>query len=121
VLLGAEISDFRGGAPTRHRVRDLSSTGARIDGAASLTEGSMVVVTLGSLIGVAATVAWVRDGDAGLSFETEIDPDSARARSPAPLAPKFAPSVRTTGGGSTAAPTAGWAAQLHDPYRTKRR
>ena len=121
VLLGAEISEAGHGAPTRHRVRDLSPVGARVDAAASLAAGAMVVVSLGSLSGVPATVAWVREGDAGLAFETEIDPEAARARAPAALAPRPAPAAAPRSYVSTAAPTAGWAAQMDDPYRSKRR
>lgn len=116
VLLAAEISESRNSAPTRHRVRDISAAGARVDAADSLAKGSNVVVTLGSLRGVAATVAWAQGGDAGLSFESEINPEDARSR-PAnvtlarplnPATPVTRPAARVT---------AGWAAHLNDPYK----
>jgi hypothetical protein len=80
VLLGAEISGFGGGTPTKHRVRDLSSTGARVDRAGSLKVGSTVLVSVGVLDQVGATVVWVREDTAGLKFAEPIDPEAARSK-----------------------------------------
>ncbi len=93
VLLAAEISGFGGGVPTKHRIRDLSGSGARIDRAGSLKVGSTVLVSVGVLEEVGATVMWVKDDSAGLRFAEPIDPDAARsktivaAKKPAPAAP----------------------------------
>ena len=80
VLLSAQISTFGGAAPTKHRIRDLSATGARVDQASMLSAGATVLVSVGLLEAVGATVVWVKDGVAGLKFAVTIDPDAARAR-----------------------------------------
>jgi len=80
VLLGAEICGFGGGTPTKHRVRDLSSTGARVDRAGSLKVGSTVLVSVGVLDQVGATVVWVKDDSAGIKFAEPIDPEAARSK-----------------------------------------
>lgn len=80
VLLSASILQFGKDATTKHRVRDLSVTGVRIDQAAALQAGATVLVSVGILEAIGATVVWVRDGLAGLKFAQMIDPDAARAR-----------------------------------------
>ena len=84
VLLSAQIATFGGGAPSKHRIRDLSATGARIDQASMLGSGATVLVSVGLLEAVGATVIWVKDGVAGLKFAVPIDPDAARARAALP-------------------------------------
>ncbi|MEG3180750.1 PilZ domain-containing protein [Sphingomonas sp. LT1P40] len=86
VLLGAEICGFGGGTPTRHRIKDLSMTGARIDRAGMLKSGSTVLVSVGTLQAVGATVVWVKDDVAGLRFVEAIDPDAARSKTILPSA-----------------------------------
>lgn len=118
VLLGVEISGFGGGTPTKHRVRDLSSTGARIDRAGSLKAGSTVLVSVGVLEQIGATVVWVRDDAAGLKFAEPIDPDAARSRTFVAPTQKVAPKPETgaaTEGEHGAG--AGWIADLYNPYR----
>lgn len=113
VLLGAEIGGFGGGAPTRHRIKDLSATGARVDRAAGLRAGSTVLVSVGTLEAVGATVIWVREDAAGLKFAEPIDPDAARSRtivSAGRTVPGFTIPRATT-------PTAGWVSGLSSPYR----
>lgn len=110
VLLGAEITGFGGGTPSKHRVRDLSPSGARIDRAGGLRVGSTVLVTVGILQAVGATVVWVKDDLAGLKFAEPIDPDAARSK--AIVAPAAQP--RPTIG------TSGWIGGLDDPYRMRR-
>ena len=68
VMLGALIERFGHGGATRHRVRDLSTTGVRVDQAERLQRGATVLVTVGSLAAVGATVIWVEQGAAGLRF-----------------------------------------------------
>lgn len=108
VLLGAEIRGFGPGAPTKHRIRDLSSTGARIDRAGSLKAGSTVLVSVGVLEQVGATVIWVRGDMAGLKFAESIDPDAARSKAIVAPSPKNEPRHDAS---------AGWVADLNDAYR----
>lgn len=111
VFLSATVERFGGGAPTKHRVRDLSTGGVRIDQAANLQAGATVLVTVGALEAVGATVVWVRDGAAGLAFAHPVDPDAARAK--AAVAPR--PATRPSAAGVV--PTAGWVPNLQNPYR----
>jgi len=97
VMLGALIERFGHGGATRHRVRDLSTTGVKIDQAERLQRGATVLVTVGSLAAVGATVIWVDQGAAGLRFAQPINPDDARAKtfvakpSSAPTRPREEP------------------------------
>ena len=88
VLLSAEIVTFGGAAATRHRVRDISATGARIDQAHTLNPGATVLVSVGLLDAVGATIIWREQDHAGLKFAQQIDPDAARSK--AALPPKRA-------------------------------
>lgn len=110
VLLAAEIAGFGGGVPSKHRVRDLSSSGARIDHASNLRAGSTVLVSVGVLQAVGATVVWVKGDLAGLKFAEPIDPDAARSK--AIVTPAGAPQAHTG--------RAGWIGGLEDPYRARR-
>ena len=80
VLLGAEITGFGGGTPTKHRIRDLSSGGARVDRAGSFKVGATVLVSVGILEQVGATVVWVEGDSAGLRVAEPIDPEAARSK-----------------------------------------
>jgi hypothetical protein len=113
-MLSATIEQFGAlGAPTVHRVRDISTGGVRIDGAGDFRPGATVLVTVGALEPVGATVVWVKDSWAGLKFAELVDPDQARAR--AAIAPlRAGANVRKP---ATAAPSAGWIADLDSPYR----
>jgi len=115
VLLNAEIYRFGSAGSTRHRVRDLSSSGVRVDNAAGLRAGSTIAISVGMLEGFGATVVWVRDGCAGIAFAKSIDPDRARAR--AAVAPKA--TTRTLPTPSEALATAGCLGDLSDPYRAR--
>jgi hypothetical protein len=113
VMLSAAIERFGGGEPSRHRVRDLSTDGIRIDQAVGLQVGATVVISIGALQAIGATVVWIDKGPAGLRFVEPINPDDARAKAvitPRPPA-GAARDVRTSG------PTAGWMPDLHNPYR----
>ncbi len=85
-----------------HRVTNISETGLCIVQAGALDVGSVVVVTIGQVEQVPADIVWVRAGLAGLKFHTPID--VARAR------------LRRAAGQAAAAPSAGWMAELNDPY-----
>ncbi|TVV70227.1 PilZ domain-containing protein, partial [Sphingomonas solaris] len=78
VLLIATIEHDGKQEPTRHRVRDLSTGGVRIDNALVLRVGDTVTVSIGAVHALAATVRWIRDGLAGLAFAAAIDPEQAR-------------------------------------------
>jgi hypothetical protein len=111
VFLGATVERFGGGAPTRHRVRDLSTGGVRLDQATGLQAGATILVSVGALQAVAATVVWARDGQAGIKFAEPIDPDAARARAAVAPRPAAYPSAAPSG-----APSAGWIPALKNPY-----
>lgn len=113
VFLSATVEHFGAKAPTKHRVRDLSVGGVRIDQAAGLRPGATVLVSVGALAAVGATVVWAKDGIAGLKFAEPIDPEAARAK--AAVAPQpFRGQPRDLG---SAGPTAGWVPNLNSPYR----
>lgn len=57
VFLTAVVTRFCQPKPTRHRVRNLSSRGACIDQAAMLRTGQTVVIDVGTLAEVGATIA----------------------------------------------------------------
>ena len=80
VMLRAVVTCFGGATPSEHRVRDLSSGGIRIDQADALKAGATVLVSVGALEAVGATVRWVKDGSAGLAFAELIEPAAARTR-----------------------------------------
>ena len=113
VMLSAIVERFGGGAPTRHRVRDLSTGGVRIDQATGIPVGATVLVTVGALQSVGATVVWAKDGSAGLKFAQPINPDDARAK--AAIGPR--PVERGARDAIGTAPTAGWIHDLNNPYR----
>ena len=56
VFLSAVVTCFGHSAPTKHRVRNVSARGACIDQADALRAGHMVLVTVGLLEEVGATV-----------------------------------------------------------------
>ncbi|WP_375428610.1 PilZ domain-containing protein [uncultured Sphingomonas sp.] len=121
VLLGAEIGGFGGGTPTKHRIKDLSTTGARVDRAGSLRPGSTVLVSVGVLAAIGATVVWVKDDAAGLRFAEPIDPDAARSKTF--VAPKTTSGAGPAPGSTARAPgpvaTAGWVGTMANPYRRR--
>ncbi len=111
VFLGAEVCGFGGGVPSKHRVKDLSASGARIDRAGTLRPGATVLVSVGVLKAVGATVIWVKDDLAGLRFAETIDPDAARSK--AIIAPPKPRPAQMIDRGATA----GWVQNLDNPYR----
>lgn len=123
VLLSAELAGFGGGPPTKHRIRDLSSTGARLDRASALKAGATVLVSVGVLEQMGATVVWVKGDVAGLKFVEAIDPDAARSRTIVSTSQKPALARGATKrqsdlvGGFADGPSAGWLPELNNPYR----
>lgn len=80
VFLSAVVTCFGQSAPTKHRVRNVSPHGACIDQADGLRAGQTVLVSVGLLEEVGATVQWVQAGQAGLKFATSIRPEAAKTR-----------------------------------------
>ena len=113
VMLMATIEHAPGSEPTRHRVRDLSTTGARIDNAEKLSAGQTLQISIGTAQTITANIKWVRQGAAGLSFEEAVDIDAARksvATKPKSIA---CPKAQVP----SSVPTEGWFSALKDPYR----
>lgn len=113
VMLMATVQHARWTGPTTHRVRDLSTRGAKIDKAERLRVGDTFKISIGAAQAIMASVKWVRMGSAGIAFDEEIDIDEARKRvasTPKPLA-TAKPKIPLT------VPTAGWFEKIRDPYR----
>lgn len=117
----AIVEQFGGTAATKHRVRDLSVGGIRIDNVTGLRTGATVLISVGTLQAVGATVQWVRDGFAGLAFAEQIDPADAHKKTAiAPTVPTAAPQpVKFDVGRTIAPPSAGWIDELRNPYRKR--
>jgi hypothetical protein len=113
VMLNATVERFGGQCATTHRVRDLSPGGVRIDQATELRVGSTVLVSVGSLEAIGATIKWVSGGNAGLEFAEQINPDEARTRAAIAPQPTSSNSAK-----QRSAPTLreGWIRGLKDPY-----
>ena len=121
MLLAAEVSRFSDPAVTKHRIRDLSPHGARLDKADALRRGETILVAVGSLAAIGATVIWVADEAAGLRFFEKIDPDAARSKTivkPALSRRDLAPARPTP---EREAQLAGWLASLENNYTLPRK
>jgi hypothetical protein len=112
VFLTSTLERFGSAETTKHRVRDLSSKGMRINSTAGLKVGATVLVSIGLLETVGATIVWIKGDSAGLRFAKAVDPDQARGK--AAVRPKagVSPGQERQGGA-----TIGWVANLDDPYR----
>ncbi|WP_425275481.1 PilZ domain-containing protein [Sphingomonas faeni] len=60
VLLSATLECFGRPGATKHRVRDLSPQGMRIEQAAGLQVGATVLVAVGQLEAVGAAIVWIK-------------------------------------------------------------
>lgn len=80
MFLSAVVTGFGRASPSKHRVRNVSSNGACIDQAEALRPGQTVVVDIGMLEAVGATVKWVEGALAGLKFAHPIRIDAAKSR-----------------------------------------
>jgi len=80
VFLTAQLRFFGGGEASTHRARNLSETGVCLDQADNLTAGQTVLIKIGLLDDVGATVVWSEKGLAGLRFAQPIDPAAAKRR-----------------------------------------
>lgn len=112
VFLSTTLKCFGNADTTKHRVRDLSPQGMRIDQAAGLQVGTTVLVSIGQLEAVGANIVWINEGFAGLRFTKPVDPDQARGK--AAVRPKAGISPRQE---KQRGATMGWVADLEDPYR----
>ena len=112
VLLSATLERFGSAETTKHRVRDLSPQGMRIEQAAGLQIGATVLVAVGQLEAVGSTIVWIKEGSAGVKFAKAIDPDQARGK--AAVRPKAHILPRL---GKQRGATTGWVADLDNPYR----
>lgn len=72
VMLNARLSTSSGSYPVR--IRDVSATGARIDGAELPAPGLSVLLTRGSFRAY-GELRWVEDGIGGVEFEEPLDED----------------------------------------------
>ena len=84
VYLSAVVTHFGATEPTRHRVRNLSDHGVCIDQAGALRKGQTVLIDVGEIEELGATVQWVAGGVAGLKLAHAIQRTSAKSR-PKPL------------------------------------
>lgn len=115
-MLMAMVEQFGGKAATKHRVRDLSVSGIRIDNAAGLRPGTTILISVGALQAIGATVQWVRNGFAGIAFAELIDPvDAHKKAAIAPTVPAKPVTMETPR--VVPPPTAGWIEELRNPYR----
>jgi hypothetical protein len=117
VMLGAVIERFGPAPPTQHRVRDLSITGARVDRAGSLEAGATIVITIGALQAIGATIVWTMDDMAGLKFAEPIDVSAAHARTYVQRRGAAADPTAQTAAGPI---RSGWASGLAHAYRSDR-
>lgn len=101
VMLSARIWRDGWEEPSMHRLINISAHGACLGQATSLARDDVVIVQIGSMEPMEATVAWSRQGIAGLRFAEPIDVAQARrSRS-----------------GQASGVSAGWMAQINDAYR----
>lgn len=112
VFLSTSLERAGSAETTQHRVRDLSPKGMRIDQAAGLQVGATVLVAIGRLEAVGATVVWVKEDAAGLRFAETVDPYLARGKSAVRPKASVLPRRDIPPGA-----TAGWVADLDDAYR----
>lgn len=112
VFLSTTLERFGSGGTTKHRVRDLSPGGMRIDLAESLQAGATVLVAVGQLEAIGATIVWVKEGSAGIKFAKAIDPDKARGKAAVRRTADIVPNQQKQRG-----PTAGWVVALNNPYQ----
>lgn len=80
VFLSAVVTGFGQPAPTMHRARNVSPNGVCIDRAEALRPGQTVVVDIGMLEEVGATIKWVAGALAGLRFAHPIPIEAAKTR-----------------------------------------
>jgi hypothetical protein len=80
VFLSAVVTHFGDDQPTQHRVRNISTHGVCLDQVAKLRKGQTVLIDMGLLEEVGATVVWIANNLAGLRFAHPIPIDAAKTR-----------------------------------------
>jgi len=80
LLLTGRLRDMRfpHREPVAVRIRNLSATGLRVEGALRLCDGDQVEIELNRIGTVPATVIWVDGNQVGARFTAPIDPALAR-------------------------------------------
>jgi hypothetical protein len=86
VMLRAIVWTRSAHAPTEHRVRNLSVSGARLDQAHHFICSEALRVSIGFLTDIPARVVWVDAESAGIYFEKRIDIAAAHRRGTPPSA-----------------------------------
>jgi hypothetical protein len=79
LFLTSEVTVEGAVKPVTVRVRNLSAGGMMIDTNAIFHEGAVVETDLRGIGPVAGKIAWIIEDRAGVAFDKEIDPKSARA------------------------------------------
>ena len=79
LFLTSEVAVDGALKPVTVRVRNLSAGGMMIDTNAIFHAGARVTADLRGIGEVPGTIAWIVESRAGVSFDREIDPKSARA------------------------------------------
>ena len=79
LFMGAKISIIDSAVVAPTVIRNLSVGGVMIDCPTGLREGARVNLNLRNLGNVSGSVAWVRDGRAGVMFDAPINPDDIRS------------------------------------------
>ena len=96
-FLQANVSVPGSSRPFAVRVRNLSAGGMMADCDRPLTVGDRLEVELRGVDRVHGTVAWVRAGRIGVSFDTAIDPQQARKPVTRPIEPRERPASHVAG------------------------
>jgi hypothetical protein len=89
LMLSAQLCREGAGAPTIHRVVNLSQTGACIARPRDLRSGDRVEIAIGQAEPVVAQVVRIDGDQAGLRFEQPIDLDAARQRRSSDFVPRI--------------------------------
>ena len=82
----------------------------RIDPAAGSRAGTTELVAVGQLETVGATIAWVKEGSAGVKLAKSIDPDQARGEAAVRRTADIAPNQQKQRGA-----TVNWVADPNNP------
>lgn len=102
-MLSAHVFRMGHAAPSQHRVTNISETGVCLSQGDMMAPGSVVVLSIGQHVNVAADVKWVRGTQAGLAFHAPIDLATAR--------------LRRTGSGMIPPVASGWLSELNHMHR----
>lgn len=75
--------------------------------------GETLKISIGAVREITAAIKWMRQGLAGLAFETEINIDEARKNDAAAPKAILPPKLRVT----SSVPTVGWFNVLKNPHQ----